>query len=101
MPFKRGEPVAIYSVTQTEKGETHVPFLSVTIPDDFRNPMIMLVADGKGGTRHHVVNLDPKDFPWGSYKFVNFTASNLVGLADRTGFKLAPGKIHLINPHPG
>lgn len=98
LTYKRSEPVVIVRKVMTEKGEQYVPFISVAIPEACRKPLIMLVPDPKVGARTMVVDLDPKEFPWGSYKFVNFTGAKLDGLVNRTGFHVEPGGLYMFNP---
>jgi hypothetical protein len=54
--------------------------------------------DANGAWRPFVVDVDPKDFPWGSYKFVNFTHTQLVGLINKAMFSVAPGNVQMMNP---
>lgn len=99
LPFRRDEPVVLARLTQTDKGQdSYLPFLSVPIAANCKEPLILLVADDKGGARAMVVDLNPKEFPWGSYKFVNFTQSPLVGLVNESLFRLEPGKTSMIDP---
>lgn len=58
---------------------------------------MLVTAEGES-TRSFVVDLNPKEFPWGSYRFVNFTNAKLVGMASKTNFSIDPGKIHMFNP---
>lgn len=98
LPFKRGEPVILVRKTQTDKGEQYLPYLTVPIAANCLQPLLILIADGKGGAKSMVVDLDPKNFPWGSYKFVNFSQAHLAGMVNQTLFKLEPGKDYMFDP---
>jgi hypothetical protein len=98
LPYNRGEPLVLARKTPSDTGEAYVPLLSVIIPEDCREPLVLLLPDAMGASRPFVVDINPKEFPWGSYQFVNFTHSKLVGLINKSMFSVEPGKVQMINP---
>lgn len=99
MPFSRQEPVAF--ARKGTAGDEYVPVLSVSIPKDCLSPMILMQASKDGKIQHHLSDIDPANFPYGSYKLVNFTRFPLAAQFGDKRFSLGPAGVQLVSPDPG
>lgn len=95
-PFKRSNPVVFYHKTDNDE-QPYLPALSVPIPPGCRKPLILLHPE-KEKINHIVYDLNDKDFPFGSYKVVNFTNSPLLIQFGKKRSKLPPRKSASFKP---
>lgn len=91
VPFIRAEPLQLCTPIQKEGETKWEPILSIPIPADIRQPLVMLMPKGKAEAHYKIYDLDPATFPFGSYQIVNLTDMRLFAKLDDTGLLLVPG----------
>jgi hypothetical protein len=89
--FSRASPIEL--CTKLEKdGETlWQPLLTVSIPAEIREPLVMIFPNGGGVARHRIFDLHPSVFPYGGYQLVNLSELRLFAKLDETSLLLRPG----------
>lgn len=91
VPFLRASPIEL--CTRLEKdGETiwH-PLITVTIPAEIREPLVLIIPNGNDEARYAVYDLHPSVFPYGDYQIVNLSKMHLFAKLDETALRLNPG----------
>lgn len=96
-PYKSGEPVVFYKQTDDEK-KPYEKVISVTIPQTCSEPLIMLVLKKKK-VEHMVYDLDAKQFPYGSFRVVNFSPLELRTIVGKDKFILKPKSDRTVIPN--
>lgn len=94
-PYTPGEPLLFFKKTDDEK-EPYAPELKVLIPNSYKDPLVMLML-GKEKTTHFVYDLNTKNFPFGSYKVINFSSVDLFTELAGKRFALKPKSSHMVN----
>ena len=94
--YRVGESLKFYVKTGNEENPYKL-MLSANIPSSFREPLVLLSITGQG-VEHMIYELDDKSFPFGSYKIVNFTPTNLFVNFDGKKFSLKPKSNFFVNP---
>jgi len=90
LPYKVGQPIQFFKKTESEKTPYKLA-LSVKIPENIKAPLVLLMSHDKK-ISYRVFELDPKAFPFGSWRMVNLSKKNLVAAMDKEVKPLPPGK---------
>jgi len=100
-PSARSEPVAIPAgatglrvVTQDRTDEQGRPLsVALRLPSGVRRPLLILLPDPKQkpGLRPFIIEDDPADFAWGSFRLFNVTPKALAFRWGKSGKELKPG----------
>lgn len=112
IPFERGKPVKFFA--KTEDKETPFALVATTeIATEHEHPLVLLIpqaepAEGEAAEEGagqrlecHVLDLDPKTFPFGGLDVVNLSSEKLVVEMDEDRQEVEPGGQHLYAPMKG
>lgn len=90
MEYKQKEPIQFFLKTDEEK-KPYALALSVKVPEGVLQPLVLLVSED-GKMLYKVFDIDPKKFPFGSCKIVNFSKKTISILMNKDGKRLKPGE---------
>ncbi len=92
MPYQRTKPIELCTPVEKEEETIWQPLITVAIPADIREPLVMIFPKKDGEASHRVFDLNPSVFPYGGYQLVNLTEVRLFAKLDETGLMLGPGE---------
>lgn len=90
MPYKSGQPIRFFKKTASEETPYELA-LTVAIPKTIKSPLILLISREKK-ISFRVFDIDPKTFPFGSWRMVNLSKKMLLASIDKEVKPLPPGK---------
>ncbi len=91
MPFRRAEPIQLCTPIEKEGETIWQPLVTVSIPAEIREPLVMIFPGENGAVRCKVFDLHPSAFPYGDYQLVNLSKRSLLAKLDETVLTLRPG----------
>lgn len=90
VPFSRAKPIELCTPLEKEGETLWQPLITVSIPAEIREPLVMIFPAENGGASYKVFNLDPSVFPYGDYQLVNLSKVPLLAKLDETILPLLP-----------
>lgn len=98
MRFSRSEPIVFARQVQVEDELKYLPVVTVKIPANCLIPLVLMQAQEDGKIQQFITDLDPKNYPYGSYKLVNFTKDTVTAQFGKKRFSLRSGGVELVDP---
>lgn len=92
VPFRRSKPLELCTRMEKEGETLWQPLITVAIPAEIREPLVMIFPDDQGGARTTVFDLDPAVFPYGCYQLVNLSKLPILAKLDDAVIRIEPGK---------
>jgi|GEM_PF-1784792 len=102
-PVINAKDTAPKEIAVTEELTGYTLVASILIRDDILQPLVMLVpgTDPLSGIQSSVMEDDPREFPYGTFRFFNMSPNPLLGELDENRFQLNPLQMTPIDPKKG